>query len=434
MAVDIRYVGTRGVGLWSMLDYNTRDVEGNGFFNEFMLAVNNLKTNNASGDATRRGSFKYFGPGTGTSPLPIYLAYLNRRTDAGNAAAYTGGEWTNTAITQDLIFVNPSASNSAADLDGDATRRANAVAAGLPANFFVLNPDVSAVNVIDSAGSSAYHALQIDMRRRLSKGVSASMNYQYARESGSAFLGFKYGYVMVPGQQGMGMGAAPPTVRHAIKTLWDWQIPVGRGQRFAANLSPWLDGVIGGWSFRGGGRVQATMSDFGNVRLEGMTAKDLQDMFTFDVRIDPSSGRRTVYTLPDDVILNTRRAFSLDPTTLNGYSTTLGAPTGRFIAPANSAGCVQLKAGDCAPRTLLIRTPWFRRFDVGLSKKVALRGSFNIEVTVEVLNLFDNINFNPVANPGAGATIFQTSSAYTDPSNSYDPGGRLGQLMFRMNW
>ena len=51
-----------------------------------------------------------------------------------------------------------------------------------------------------------------------------------------------------------------------------------------------------------------------------------------------------------------------------------------------------------------------------------------------MLNVFDNINFDPVANPGTGATIFQTNSAYTDPSNTYDPGGRLGQIMFRINW
>src|SRR3972149_880986 len=232
----------------------------------------------------------------------------------------------------------------------------------------------------------------------------------------------------------MGMGAAPGSVRHAIKTQWDWQIPVGRGQRVGASMPPWLDGVLGGWSFRGVGRVQAVMVDFGNVRLEGMTAKDLQRMYKFDVRTDPASGLKSVYMLPDDVILNPRRAFSLDPTTLDGYSTTLGAPTGKYIAPANSARGVQLKAGDCAPQTLLIRAPWFTRFDVGLSKNVRLRGSTRLEFAVEVLNLFDNINFSPIANPGAGAPIFQTTSAYTDPSNSYAPGGRLGQLMFRIHW
>ncbi|MEW5981429.1 MAG: hypothetical protein AB1806_10785, partial [Acidobacteriota bacterium] len=61
-------------------------------------------------------------------------------------------------------------------------------------------------------------------------------------------------------------------------------------------------------------------------------------------------------------------------------------------------------------------------------------GPMNIEVRVDVLNLFDAVNFNPVANPGSGSTIFQVTSGYTDPSNTYDPGGRLGQIMIRFNW
>ena len=53
---------------------------------------------------------------------------------------------------------------------------------------------------------------------------------------------------------------------------------------------------------------------------------------------------------------------------------------------------------------------------------------------MDVLNLFDNVNFNPVGNPGGGATIFQVTSAYRDIGNNFDPGGRLGQLSFRFNW
>ena len=34
----------------------------------------------------------------------------------------------------------------------------------------------------------------------------------------------------------------------------------------------------------------------------------------------------------------------------------------------------------------------------------------------------------------SGATIFQVTSGYTDMSNTYDPGGRIGQLMIRFNW
>ena len=49
MAVDIRYVGTRGVDQWSELNYNALDLESNGFYEEFTNAVNNLRANNAAG-------------------------------------------------------------------------------------------------------------------------------------------------------------------------------------------------------------------------------------------------------------------------------------------------------------------------------------------------------------------------------------------------
>ncbi len=89
-AVEIRYVGTRGVDQWSELNWNERNVVENGFLNEFKLAMANLQANNAAGGA-RLGSFGYFGEGSGTNPLPIYLATLNGSRDAGNPAAYTGG-------------------------------------------------------------------------------------------------------------------------------------------------------------------------------------------------------------------------------------------------------------------------------------------------------------------------------------------------------
>src|SRR6185503_11790815 len=406
MAVDIRYIGTRGVDQWSTLNYNARDLEGNGFLSEFKLAVANLKANNEAG-GSRTGSFAYFGSGTGTNPLPSYMAYLIGPTgNASSPASYTGTIWTNTNISQDMIFVNPNPGNSAADLDGDLARRNNALAAGLPANFFVLNPAAGTVSVTDSGAFSDYHAFQIDLRRRLTRGLSASVNYQWATEGGSAFDGFRYGRTMVRSEN----------VRHAIKTQWDWSLPVGRGQRYLSDAHPVLDAVLGGWSFKGVGRFQIRAVDFGNVRLVGMDRDELQDLYRITVKTDPASqvGAQRAYYLPDDVILNTRRAFSLSTSNANGYSTSLGAPTGRYIAPANFPGCIQVVSGDCAPRNVMINAPWFARLDVGLSKRFSLRGSSSVEVAFEVLNLMDNINFTPPRAPGNGETIFSTRTIYQD--------------------
>ena len=435
MAIEARYIGTRGMDQWSAINYNTirgENLINNGFMAEFRGAMANLAANNASGVANRAGSFAYFGAGTGTTPLPIFLAYLNGSRDAGNPSAYSGGTqtWTSSALAARFSPAVPSPVNAAGDLEGDLTRRQNALAAGLPANFFIPNPAANNVNVTDSGAYSDYHAMQLELRRRLSKGLSANVNYQYAIERTSAFQGFTTGRDM--NDQG--------NVRHAIKVQADWSVPVGRGQRFGGDMHPILEAIAGGWSVNGVGRIQARTIDLGNVRLVGMTRDELQKMYKFDIRINPDNGLRTVYMLPDEVILNTRRAFSVSSTTASGYSASLGDPVGRYIAPANSASCIQIQAGDCAPRTLLLRAPFFTRFDLGVTKQFPIHGRTNFELRVDVLNLFDNVNFDPAGATGGntaagtGTGIFNTTTAYTDLSNTYDPGGRVGQIVFRINW
>jgi hypothetical protein len=203
-------------------------------------------------------------------------------------------------------------------------------------------------------------------------------------------------------------------------------------------MHPILNGILGGWSINGVGRFQRVLVDFGNVRLVNMTKAELQAMYKFYLKpgSQSASGLDEIWMLPDDVILNTRRAFSTITTTLDGYSTSLGPPdpNSKYIAPANSASCIQIRAGDCAPRTTMVLAPWFKRVDIGATKRFDIKGTKNIEIRWDLLNVFNTPNFTLVANPGSGASIFKTTSAYTDASNTYDPGGRIGQLMIRFNW
>ncbi len=436
MAVEARYVGTFGRSIWANENYNEVNIQENGFLNEFRSAQANLQANIAAG---RGSTFAYFGPGTGTSPLPTYLAYFNATpgAQAGDASKYTGANWTNTTFVSRLAALNPQPLTAAGtDLQGNATRRANAIAAGLPANLFVLNPDVSQANLYKSNATTKYNALQIEVRRRLSQGLQLSANYQYAVAYNSLLLGQRYGRILQP-------NTAVP--RHALKMTYDFTVPVGRGKRFGADMNRWLDGVIGGWEFHGDGRVQNRLLDFsnirpgggvldfGNVRLVGMTLDELRDAYQIRFATDSATGVRTVWMLPQDIIDNTVKAFNTSATSPTGYSD-LGAPQGRYLAPANGPGCIQLKPGDCAPLQQIVLSPIFTRFDLSLVKKFAIRGRTNFELRFDVMNVFDNVNFNPVAQTGTGATINQVTSGYTDSSNSFDPGGRLGQLVVRFNW
>ena len=89
--------------------------------------------------------------------------------------------------------------------------------------------------------------------------------------------------------------------------------------------------------------------------------------------------------------------------------------------------------GIARRRNIFLSGPIFSRFDMSWKKTFpfASRASFMLEI--DVLNIFDNVNFTPVFNPGSG-NIFQVGSAYTDISGNYDPGGRLAQIVWRVNF
>jgi hypothetical protein len=403
MTVEIRWVNTRARSVWGIEDYNEIDIFQSRFFDEFRLAMVNLERNVAAG---RGATFAYFGPGTGTSPLPTYLGYLTGQTSgaAGDPARYTGPDWTNPLLVRRLALNSPDPYGAAADLHGDGIRRANALAAGLPQNYFVLNPDVGRAWMYDSKRSIWHDAIQLEVHRRLSRGLQLNANYQYAWAMASTFVSQRFGYVTDP----------LPVLRHSIKAQGLWMAPYGLA----------VSGVA---------RLQSRTVDFGNVRLVGMTSAQLSNEYGFRVIDDPlNPGQQIVTVLPEDIILNTRRAFSVDPASPTGYSA-LGAPEGRYLAPANGPTCIQIKIGDCAPRTLIVQAPWFSRIDLSVAKAFQLGSRVSAELRLDLLNVFNAANYTPVANPGSSPTIFQVTSGYSD-LNTYDSGARIGQLVWRIKW
>ncbi|HLM59272.1 MAG TPA: hypothetical protein VK308_00580, partial [Pyrinomonadaceae bacterium] len=134
--LEIRYVGNRGKDLWRQYDLNEINVVENGFTDEFRRAQANLLANNAAG-GNRAGSFAFFGAGTGTQPLPLIQAYFNGAT---NPATYSSALYTNATLLNQLSSVAPNLLTFANLIENSNVRRNNALAAGLPPNFFYVNP------------------------------------------------------------------------------------------------------------------------------------------------------------------------------------------------------------------------------------------------------------------------------------------------------
>jgi hypothetical protein len=425
MAFEVRYVGTRGRKAWVDEDWNELNVIENGFFEEFKLAQQNLLSHVNAGCGTTGNpacSFAYRGGTSGTHPLPILLAYLTGQpsSNAGNESLYTASTFTNTTLVGRLNRFQPQPITMASDLE-TTQRLANAAAAGLPSNFLRMNPAIGTndANITRSVGESRYDSLVLELRRRLSRGLLLTTSYTRGWRWGQFQDSLHFPRQFVTSTNG---------VPHALKITANWDLPVGRGKRYGTDFNPWLEGILGNWTFNLIGRVQSgRVLTVTGARLVGMTRDELQDMYKIRVQEDGA-----VFMLPDDVILNTRRAYTTSATSTTGYGA-LGVPEGRYIAPASDGVCTQLYPGDCAARNIFLSGPVFSRFDMSWKKTFpfASRASFMLEI--DVLNIFDNINFNPVFNPGSG-NIFNVTSAYTDISGTYDPGGRLGQIVWRVNF
>jgi hypothetical protein len=424
MAFEVRYLGNRNTNTWAEEDWNERSVFNSGFYEEFKLAQRNISANIAAGLGAR--GFAYTGA-PGTSPLPIHLAYLQGNVSPTNPANYTSTNFTNQAFVNRFSPLRPQVTGALSAID-TAANRTNALAAGLPRNLIVMNPMVSSANVVMDSNWTNYNSLQLELRRRLSQGLLVGANYTYGIKKTSLLTTLAAPRVEIDASDDRN---SP----HAFKMNWDYELPIGRDRRFGSNMNHVLNAIVGGWQFSGSGLVKRDRYRMSGVKLEGMSLSELED--EFKIRIEKNASAQTVvFSFPEDIRLNTWAAFSVDPTTPTGYSVARGVPTGRYLRPSSEANCIAIYRYDCNTPDINLNGPLFSRWDMRLKKSFGLGGRRSFEIMAEVLNVFDTINFNhSVAfNPTNGEDTFRVTSAYTDINTTFDPGGRVGQLVWRLNW
>jgi len=445
--IELRYVGNRGVGLQRQYNINEFNTIENGFANEFALAQNNLYANLAAG---RGATFAFFGANTGTSPLPIMLSYFNPATgtnayDPNNPARYAATNFANTTLVAALSRNAPNIfAFNGTNFENDATRRANAIANGRPINFFYVNPTtgVNGSFVVDNSTKTWYDSGVLEVRRRLSDGLRFQASYVWSKASSNAFASSSVvfaGFTQRENGLELAKNVQAFDIRHQFKLDATYDLPFGKGRTFFSNSNWFVNGLIGGFTIFPTVRWQSgSPFSLGNVQLVGMTVKDLQK------EINVRKGTSVVTYLPDDIILNTQRAFNIDVTSSTGYGTTYGgAPEGRFIAPAGYGNCRSRYSGECGFNNLILYGPSFFKLDVALSKKFIITERSNVEFRATFLDALNAPNFRiggwnaDVVSLGVGGSTFGqlgNGSAYQDISTTNDPGGRLIDLMLRINF
>jgi hypothetical protein len=235
-AFEIRYVGNHLVKGWRANNFNEVNIFENGFLQEFLNAQRNL--------AARGGTS--FAPGcTGCVPLPIFDAFF-----AGIAAT--------SAYSSSTFITNLQQNNIgtlANTLAFSTTYRANREnpARGIPANFFVANPNAAGITLLGNNSMSNYHALQMEVRRRFSRGFQFQADYTFSKtmtDARDAFGNNQSDLTSFRTLRNTRLDYArsnqDQTHRFVANGLYD--LPFGRGRRWLADTNGVVDRVIGGWT------------------------------------------------------------------------------------------------------------------------------------------------------------------------------------------
>jgi hypothetical protein len=130
-----------------------------------------------------------------------------------------------------------------------------------PVNLFVVNPTVASGGSFleTNDGTSFYDALQIEMRRRMSRGISVQGSYVWSKSLANGPTNSSTSVSQPTTLRNLAIDKVPSgfDLRHAFKVNYIYEMPFGPGKRLLGNTHGILGKVIQGWETAGVIRVQS---------------------------------------------------------------------------------------------------------------------------------------------------------------------------------
>jgi Carboxypeptidase regulatory-like domain/TonB dependent receptor/TonB-dependent Receptor Plug Domain len=274
-----------------------------------------------------------------------------------------------------------------------------------------LNPNFARIALTSFNSSSLYHALELQIKRRMSHGFEAQASYTFGRSIDSSSGStdgdqFKNGLTsMLFFDQGIRRGLADFNQSHKLTVSYTWDVPSSK------NLTGALGWVSSGWEF--GGILEASSGlPFTMIIGPDPLGMNSTDQFSLPDRVkgcNPIQGgfnyvNLSCFTLPNAPASMTAQC---DPNSFPGAAQ---------AAPAGTVYCGNL-LGNGGRNTLI--GPRLVNLDLSLFKNNPIKRiseQFNVQFRFEVFNILNHANFDP---PTANDVIFDGTGA---------PLGAAGQL------
>jgi Carboxypeptidase regulatory-like domain/TonB dependent receptor len=223
-AVEARYVGTFGRGIWRGIDYNQLQISS-----AFLADFNRARSN---GYLAQQAGLAYsvaFNPNVPGSQqltvLPTFGANL---------------------LTNATVVSNLQTNQVAGLADFYMTNRVTT-----PATF-MQNTGIYAAQGLANGGFSDYNSLQLELRRQFRSGFFGQLNYTFSdTNTDSAGTGQnRFEAFMDNARPGLNTGRSVFHVTHAIQANSIYELPFGSGRKWL-NSSGLLDAIVGGWQVSG---------------------------------------------------------------------------------------------------------------------------------------------------------------------------------------
>ena len=269
-----------------------------------------------------------------------------------------------------------------------------------PYAFF--NPQFTSLYTWRGAGTSSYHALQVTIRRGMTHGLQWDFNYTFSKSldigSEAERVNEVDGYYQAnqiinswaPAQL---RGPSDFDTTHQFNTNWVYELPVGRGKRFAGSANRWVNAVIGNWQWSGLARWTSG----------------------FPTTIETFTSFPTNWYLPSTAILN-------GPKPQTGAFIEPNGNPDLFKDPVAAQGEFRYSLpGESGQRNEL-RGPGYFGIDSGLSKSWPFSESQSLKFSWEVFNVTNSVRFDVSSLPqntgelDASSSVFATfNSTLTKP-------------------
>jgi hypothetical protein len=249
--------------------------------------------------------------------------------------------------------------------------------------------DFAAILIADSGSSSTYHALQLSVERRMSRGFSIEANYTWSKsidEFSEDTTPGQSSSIPIPFDRRAGRAVSDFDTTHRFVSSWVWMLPRLEGAPAIAR------GILGGWETAG--------------------IATLRSGYPFSIR---SGGDRSLSGVGQDF------ADVVGDPNISGDR----SKSERIARYFNTAAFTQAALGTFgnAPRNFL-RGPGSVNFDLSAVKNIPIKERIRMQFRAEFFNAFNKTNLGTPFSTANNATRFGRIESAAGP--------RIIQLALRL--